>query len=268
MADGAAGPFAVLNQAPPHRDTGKRGKQMRCLDVLAPLSYRAKGDEPGFAGRVSSWWVVDSFGTCRAPGAFTRTIDHHNQRVPVLRNHYTDARVGQTIALTETDEGLDVDARLTDDDNGPGHWLIASMRAGDDWGISFGFETLQARATTDADPLILTHAPRWVREDPTWVTVMTECRLWEVSPVTFPSDPTAAVTDVRSFQAAEIKAAIQDEINAGRLTRQELLAYVDQLDAAAIAPGSDRGETLPAPPTAIRAAEIDLYLIELMELVG
>lgn len=257
----------MLHGIPPtHRDTGARGKQTRCLDVLAPVSYRARGDEPGFEGRVSTYWAVDSYGTCRAPGAFDKTVDEKAGKVPVLRNHFTDARVGQTLSLDATGEGLDVDARLTDDDNGPGHWLIASMRAGDDWGISFGFETLQGRAATTDDPLNLTHAPRWIREDPTMVFVMTECRLWEVSPVTFPSDPTAAVTDVRSLQEAHLLETLLSEIRAGRLS-PERRALVDQLVAAAAA-GPGPGETPALPPTASRAAEIDLYLIEIMELVG
>lgn len=231
---------------PPYRDTGQRGRQTRALDrATGPLAFRAENDAPGFEGRVSSWWVVDSFGTCRAPGAFTKTVQEKKGRVPVLRNHYHDARIGQTLSLAETEDGLDVDARLTDDDNGPGHWTIASLRAGDDWGMSFGFDVYQARAATDQDPLILTHAPAWIKNDPTMVWVHTEVGLWEVSPVTWGSDPTAGVTDVRSTQINELLQTLLDEIRAGRLS-PERRALLDQLVAAATeTAGPDRGTPAP-----------------------
>lgn len=138
------------------------------------------------------------------PGAFTRTI-RDKRAIKMFLNHNSDvvlaSTFGGTLRLSEDDKGLLAEADLPD--NEWGRPVADAVRRGDINSMSFGFQSLRAKAAPAEDGIVEQH----------------EVRLWEVSPVTaWPAYPQtsasvrelAAVIEVEPDELAAAFAVLRD----------------------------------------------------------
>ncbi len=189
------------------------------IDYRTSMELRTKDDGDGFEGHAASWWSVDSYGTCFAPGAFKRTIRNRIDKIPVLWNHDDDHPIGKHIELKEDDHGLYVNVGIADDGS-EGTTLIKRLRFGVPLGLSFGFETFKDRSPEDDDPIDMSNAPRWIGNDLTNVRVITEVKYWESSPVTFAANENSTIDTIRAArmeQEAEYLTSLLEDLRSGRL---------------------------------------------------
>ncbi len=138
-------------------------------------------DSGDFEGYAAVFNIVDLQGDCIRPGAFARTLQHKNGRVPLLADHDPTKRAG-VVYLSEDSRGLYSKGKLnlmTD----VGRNVYADMRFFKEHevkvGLSIGYDTIK-ESWQDG------------------VRYLHEIRLWEVSFVTFPAQPDALLTNVKS----------------------------------------------------------------------
>ena len=137
---------------------------------------RAVADEEGyFEGYLTVWGTVDSYNSTFKRGAFKKTIQERSSKIKVLYNH--DELIGRAIELREDDYGLFAKGKLTLDVRLAAE-TYAFMKDEVLTALSFGFATIK-------DGMI------------DGVRQITEAKLFEFSPVIFPSNENAVVTDVR-----------------------------------------------------------------------
>ena len=148
------------------------------------------------------------------PGAFTKTLQEHSDRVQVLVNHGMDPRWGMSPVAAITDmhqdqTGLRVSADIIDDPSFDP--LVASLKAGAFRAMSIQFEPVKESHNDDRTERYLD-----------------ELALWEWGPVTFPANE-GAVAELNTLMkfAADLAASqaetLEDEsrqrtLEASRLT--------------------------------------------------
>lgn len=185
------------------------------------VEVRAEGDAPGFDGYASTFWVVDAYGTAIAPGAFTKTLQERADKQLVLWQHNPDWPIGKPTELRQDDTGLWVSDAISDVSYGRD--CMTLLRDGVPLGLSIGFQTMRERAATDADPLRFGDmTPQWARNNPEWIYVLEELKLYEHSPVSFAANDEAAPTVVRDGTTdGLLAAALLEDLRAGRLDPAE-----------------------------------------------
>ena len=159
--------------------------------VFTVGELRIKDDDmaPMIAGHAA---VFDSpsedlggFREVIAPGAFAETLK--NADVRALFNHDPNAILGRstagTLRLGEDKAGLAIE--IDPPDTQVARDLLTSMKRGDVTQMSFGFRTVE---------------DKWEIKDGHDLRTLIEVELFDVSPVTFPAYPDAAVA-VRGLQA-------------------------------------------------------------------
>jgi HK97 family phage prohead protease len=219
------------------------------LEYRSTYEVRADAEAGGFSGYAATFNRVDSYGTALA---------ERGDRSPVLYNHNQDANVGVPETLTADKDGLKVEARLFDD-GADGTVLLARLRQGARFGMSFGFQTLQSRSATEDDTLDLGQLfePEAIVLD--GIRVITEVKLYEVSVVSFPANEAAGITDVRNAAMADALAEVLSAVRDGSLDERQR----GMLDAivAAYSPLSPDGNAEPREPEiARRRIDADIAL--------
>lgn len=159
------------------------------------------GTMPTLIGRFATfgdWYEIDSwmeghFLESLKRGAFAKTIAESRDQMKVLFDHGMDPQIGNKVlgpiaSLSEGREGPDYEVPLLDTsynrDLVPG--LEASV-----YGASFRFQVIKDQ--WDMEPKRSDHNPDGVPE-----RVITEARVYEFGPVTFPANPNATA-GVRSL---------------------------------------------------------------------
>lgn len=175
--------------------------------LLSRPVQRAEGDDPPADGRLGTlevdfsrfdtWYEIDSFWEGRflervRPGSFKRTIKNSGSSVKVLFNHGFDFNIGDKVLgvpelLEERPESPHLEAGLLD--TSYNRDLLPGLRAGA-YGSSFMFEVLGE--TWREEPGTSEHNPQGLPERD-----ITEVRLFEAGPVTWPANP-EATAGVRS----------------------------------------------------------------------
>lgn len=182
------------------------------------FSLKVKGgvdDDGKFSGLLASFNTVDLGGDKIMPGAFTKTLAG-GRTFPLLWQHDPAQPIG-SFKATETSAGLQIDGELilTIQTAANARELL---RRGVIKGLSIGYDTLKSDFVGD------------VRE-------LTEIRLHEGSIVTFPMNPAATVTSVKSmsdeerakhFKAIDIHRKAIDKHQ--RAQRDHLKALYDGID--------------------------------------
>lgn len=240
------------------------------------VEFRANGDGDGFAGYASTFNAVDSWGTFIVQGAFKRTLnarseDPEKRRITLLWQHLPSVPMGRTKKIDEDDTGLYFDA-LVDTDTQAGAEAMSLLRKETDLRMSFGFDILRWRSIEESDypKLKWDSASEWYKTDEgrKYVRGIEELKLWEISLVTFASNEDAELSEIRSYDSESLSSFLED-IRAGTLDeRSQALAV--QIAEAINAPGSERSETPPPPPTAvdvrsqIAALDFELAMMELV----
>jgi HK97 family phage prohead protease len=136
--------------------------------------------EGSFEGVLAVYGNVDLGGDSIAPGALTRSINAKGGRFPLLWQHKTDEPIGH-LDVTDSPRGLLVRGQLLLDV--PQAKIAYSLiKAKVISGMSIGYDTIKS-----------------VVED--GVRQLTELKLWEGSIVTFPMNPMATISAVKSLSA-------------------------------------------------------------------
>lgn len=157
--------------------------QKKYLSLAAELK---SVDEAGTVeGYGSVFGNVDSYGDVVAKGAFDRTLREAKEagRMPaMLWQHNPDEPIGVWTEMAEDDRGLLVRGRLADTQRGREAQTLIKMGALT--GLSIGYVTKSSRV-----------------DKTNGATVLTDVDLWEVSPVTFPANGEARITDAKSVNS-------------------------------------------------------------------
>lgn len=141
--------------------------------------------------RFDTWYEIDSFWEGRflertRKGSFKRTIDQRGSQVKILFNHGFDFHIGDKVLgvpemLEERDDSPHLEAGLLD--TSYNRDLAPGLRAGA-YGSSFMFEVLAEE--WNREPARSSYNPEGLPE-----RTITEVRLFEAGPVTWPANPEA-----------------------------------------------------------------------------
>jgi uncharacterized protein len=141
----------------------------------------------GFEGYASLFNARDGVDDVVAPGAFAASLRRRGPTgVRMLYQHFAHEPIGVWDEVKEDSRGLYVRGSLTLDVE-RARDVIALMRDGALGGLSIGFKTQRARRNPAAG-----------------VRTLLEVDLWEISVVTFPLLPNAAVTAVGASKRNDI----------------------------------------------------------------
>lgn len=184
----------------------------------------------GHAAVFNVWYRIDSgwedFQESVAPGAFAKTIDKDDIRA--LFNHDPSkilARNNGTLTLREDSKGLYYEFIAPDTTDG--NDLVTNIKLRNITQSSFGFNIVEQTLKHDKE------------KNETFRT-LTEVKLFDVSPVTFPASPQ---TDVHvrmsvgiSDDSGELIVVPGDDIPAGNRSDEQLFAEWEAVREAAIKP--------------------------------
>jgi HK97 family phage prohead protease len=149
------------------------------------FAFEVKAKASGtFEGYASVFNNEDLGGDVIVPGAFTKTIKER-QDFPILWSHsYCDPPIGVNQKAAEDAKGLYVEGQLAMEVQRAKE-VFSLMQVGAIKGLSIGY-----------DPLIVDYS-----EADAGRRILRELKLWEYSPTTFPMNPEAQVTGVKSNNA-------------------------------------------------------------------
>ena len=153
------------------------------LDVA--LEIKEVSADGTFVGYGSLFNNVDLDRDIMAPGAFTKTLKKKSpQKIKLLWQHDPSQIIGVWEELTEDKRGLKVSGRLLIGQGIPkADEAYALLKAGALDAMSVGF---------------MIPPGGWEYDDKKQVRIIKEADLWEISLVTFPANPKARVTRVKS----------------------------------------------------------------------
>lgn len=181
-----------------------------------PFEVKAVEDDGVFEGFGSIFGNVDSYKEIVAPGAFAESLagwKAAGRLPPVLWQHRSGEPIGPYLSMEEQPIGLHVKGKLLVDDVQRAKEARALMKAKAVNGLSIGFVT---------------------REDSydrvTGIRTLKKVDLWEVSVVTFPANPAAQISSVKSAIDAiqtvrDAEAFLRD---AGRLSNTQAAAFISR----------------------------------------
>jgi HK97 family phage prohead protease len=179
---------------------------------------RADADLGTFTGHAAVFGNVDSYLTAMDKKAFNKTIADKRDRIPVLFFHDPTEMIGPARTLKPDDVGLYHESKAIEDGR-TGSYVLAHIRGGTPFGMSFGFRTIKDRPAKESDGLDLSTAPfADVTVDD--VRVITEVELFEISvlPWVFASNPKADIASVRAAAHIPTINDLIESIKAGTLT--------------------------------------------------
>lgn len=134
-----------------------------------------------FSGYASLFGTADLSGDLVMPGAFSRSLARRGAGgIRMLYQHDPAEPIGVWTEIREDARGLFVRGRLMAD-VARGREVASLMRAGALDGLSIGFKTVKARPDRAAG-----------------IRRLNEIDLWEISVVTFPMQPDARVSSVKT----------------------------------------------------------------------
>lgn len=172
------------------------------------IQVEIKADSSGiFEGYASVFGNVDSYGDIVQPGAFKKTILERSNQIKVLWNHDSYAPpIGKMLSAVEDGKGLYIKAQLAQTPRG--QEIAELMRAGAIGEMSIGYSTLKY-SYEQRDDLKME------------VRNLLEVKLYEFSPVNFPANEAATITQIKREGEAEtlalqLKHWLSDELKAGR----------------------------------------------------
>lgn len=158
---------------------------IKCKRLYRPFQLKELKEDGTFTGYGSVFGVKDSYDEIVVPGAFAKTIATHKDAgtMPkLLWQHNWDEVIGVWTVMKEDSHGLLMSGKL----------VLEVQRAMEAYAL------LKANAL---DGLSIGYIPKaWqLSEDDKDIIELTEIDLWETSLVTFPANPAARITDVRSL---------------------------------------------------------------------
>jgi HK97 family phage prohead protease len=200
------------------------------------MQVKAVGSNGEVEGYASVFGVLDNYDDIIVPGAFADSMAAHKAAgtMPaMLREHSSREAIGVWTDIVEDGTGLFVRGQLAMNTHG-GKEAYELMKMKAVSGLSIGFMPVQ-----------------WTYNTTTDVRTLTGIDLWEVSLVTFPANPQARVTNVKS--ALETIAAPKD---AERVLREAGFSKADStaIVARVMRMGEARRESAESTAEAFKAA--------------
>lgn len=181
-----------------------------------PFELKAVEDDGVFEGFGSVFGNVDSYKEVVAPGAFAESLagwKAASRLPPVLWQHRSGEPIGPYLEMEEQPLGLHVKGKLLVDDVQRAKEARALMKAKAVNGLSIGFVT---------------------REDSydrvTGIRTLKKVDLWEVSVVTFPANPAAQISSVKSvIDGIQTLREAEDFLrDVGRLSHSQAAAFISR----------------------------------------
>lgn len=152
--------------------------------IERPFELKSLADDGSFTGYGSVFGNVDAYKEIVAPGAFADSLAAWKTSgllPPVLWQHRAGEPLGPYLEMREDSHGLFVHGQLLVNDVARAREARALMKAKAVNGLSIGF--LPREETYDRL---------------TGITTLTKIDLWEISVVTFPANPAAQISSVKS----------------------------------------------------------------------
>lgn len=150
-----------------------------------PFKMSGVGESGTFSGYAAVFGNVDMGGDVVEPGAFRKTLNESEGKIPILDHHDPTRQIGWNLEAREDERGLFVHGKLNLDVQG-GHEKYSLMKQaaeiGGRMGLSIGFRAI--KEAPDRENSILRR--------------LKEVRLMEYSVVTFPMNPEAGVVSVKA----------------------------------------------------------------------
>lgn len=182
--------------------------QKQRFEVRAEWKFAGDATAMEFAGYGAVFNNVDSYGDVIAAGAFAETLREAkgSGNWPAMLLQHGGGLFGGTAedmtpigiwtAMEEDTHGLKLEGKLADTGRGRDLYSLMKMQPRSAInGLSIGYTVKE-------------FTPRTKPEEPR--RKLTKLHLWEVSPVTFPANPKARVTDVKSAAPSEIEKLLRD----------------------------------------------------------
>jgi HK97 family phage prohead protease len=157
------------------------------------LDVKKITDDGTFEGYGSIFGNVDLGGDKVLPGAYAESLGEHKKqgtKVRMLWQHNPDEPIGVWDDLAEDGTGLWVKGRLITEVQ-KAREVHALMKAGALGGLSIGYRTVEA-------------------DQEGGVRLLKKLKLVEISPVTFPMNPKAKITSVKSERIDEFARRLRD----------------------------------------------------------
>lgn len=180
------------------------------------FEFKAEGDKGVFTGYGSVFGKIDSHRDIVMPGAFKESLREDfsakNRKVPILWQHDSWNPIGVYEEIREDDTGLFVKGQLNLEVQ-QGRECHSLMKQGALSGLSIGYNTREYS---------------WDEEQE--IRSLLKVRLWEVSPVTFPSGDEARVESVKGMEdlltLSDIEAHLRDAYGMSRKEATGIIARI------------------------------------------
>jgi HK97 family phage prohead protease len=167
--------------------------------ITRPFILKAHSDDGTFTGYGSVFHVEDSYREVVLPGAFQASIEKHREKgtaPAMLWQHRPDKPIGVWDEIKEDEHGLLMKGRILTDQKVPNaDGAHALIKEGAIRGLSIGYSIPKGGMDFDEEKNI---------------TELSKINLWETSLVTFPANPEAFVTEVRSALESGIFPGVRD----------------------------------------------------------
>ena len=174
------------------------------FDLLLETDEQKAALEKGtFSGYLSTFDNADSYGDIIAPGAFKEDLDFFLTRGVILYQHNMREPIGKPVEAYEDERGLFLKARISHTATGKDCRTL--MQDGVISKLSMGFRALGHKYLEKPDEVLkywegrgYTPTDEDLRMTQYGARLLTRCKLYEGSPVTFPANGECDITTVKS----------------------------------------------------------------------
>jgi hypothetical protein len=136
-------------------------------------------NEMMFEGYGSVFGNLDSYRDIVEKGAFTRTIKNNKNRMKILWQHDMWSPIGKPVEIYEDDKGLFLKAKISDTEQGKEAYTLMKDKVLNE--MSIGYNTVKYEYDKEKD-----------------IRYLKEIKLYEVSIVTWASNSSAKINNVKS----------------------------------------------------------------------
>lgn len=146
------------------------------------ISTQIKADESQniIEGYGSIFGNIDSHKDIVMKGAFTKTVSERKDKIKMLWQHEIKEPIGRMLDIYEDQKGLFFKAKISETETGKKAMIL--MRDGVLDELSIGYSTIKEEYDSQKN-----------------VNLLKELKLYEISTVTFASNPLAQLTDVKNL---------------------------------------------------------------------
>lgn len=209
---------------------------MRNAVLQRPFELKGVNDNGTFKGMGSVFGELDSHFDIVVAGAFKDSLADYEakgRRVPMLWQHDPSEPIGIYTSIKETDTGLEVEGQINLDVQ-RGREAHSLMKQGALTGLSIGYRTVE-KDYNDAG-----------------VRLLKKVKLYEVSPVTFPSGDSARISSIKSIDGLATLSDCEELLRDAGFSKSEALALIAKVKATSALQSESAPDDAKAAIAAIR----------------